>query len=131
MAISKIKDVFQNDIKDVWNVVTSLDNYQWRSNLSRIEVISDKQFIEYTKNEYATTFTVTMAEPYRRWEFDMENSNMKRHWIGIFTDKRNETQIDFTENITPKKWFMKPFIKSYLKKQQKQFILDLKKALEK
>jgi len=26
--------------------------------------------------------------------------------------------------------FMKPFVKTYLKKQQKQFVLDLKKALE-
>ena len=60
----------------------------------------------------------------------MDNSNMKGHWIGIFTDKGNETQIDFTENVIPKKWFMKPFVKTYLKKQQKQFVLDLKKALE-
>ena len=55
---------------------------------------------------------------------------MKGHWIGIFTTKGNETQIDFTENVTPKKWFMKPFVKTYLKKQQKQFVLDLKKTLE-
>ena len=48
----------------------------------------------------------------------------------FFTDKGNETQIDFTENVIPKKWFMKPFVKTYLKKQQKQFVLDLKKALE-
>ncbi len=41
-----------------------------------------------------------------------------------------ELLIDFTENVTPKKWFMKPFVKTYLKKQQKQFVLDLKKALE-
>ena len=79
---------------------------------------------------YATTFTVTVVEPYKRWEFDMENSNMKGHWIGVFIDKGNETQIDFTENVIPKKWFMKPFVKTYLKKQQKQFVLDLKKALE-
>ena len=130
MAISKIKAVFRNDIKDVWKVVTSLDNYQWRSDLSKTEIINDKQFIEYTKNGYATTFTVTVAEPYKRWEFDMENSNMKGHWIGVFIDKGNETQIDFTENVIPKKWFMKPFVKTYLKKQQKQFVLDLKKALE-
>ena len=32
----------------------------------------------------------------------------------------NETQIDFTENVTPKKWIMKPFVKIYLKKQQEQ-----------
>ncbi len=132
MTISNINTTINHDIQKVWNIVLAVDQYSlWRSDLSKTEIVNNKQFIEYTKNEYATTFTVTMAEPYRRWEFDMENSNMKGHWIGIFTDKRNETQIDFTENITPKKWFMKPFIKSYLKKQQKQFILDLKKALEK
>ena len=60
----------------------------------------------------------------------MENSNMTGHWIGVFTAKGNETQIDFTENVTPKKVVMKPFVNRYLKKQQKQFILDLKKALE-
>ena len=54
---------------------------------------------------------------------------MKGHWIGIFTSKGNETQIDFTENVILKKWFMKPFVKSYLKKQQTQFVLDLKKTL--
>ena len=30
---------------------------------------------------------------------------MKGHWIGVFIDKGNETQIDFTENVIPKKWF--------------------------
>ena len=111
--------------------VLAVDKYNsWRSDLSKTEIINDKQFIEYTKNGYATTFTVTVVEPYKRWEFDMDNSNMKGHWIGIFTDKGNETQIDFTENVIPKKWFMKPFVKTYLKKQQKQFVLDLKKALE-
>lgn len=60
----------------------------------------------------------------------MENSNMKGHWIGIFISKGDETEIDFTEDVTVKKFFMKPFIKSYLKKQQAQFIMDLKKSLE-
>lgn len=53
---------------------------------------------------------------------------MKGHWVGIFTSGENETQIEFTEEVIPKKWFMKPFIKFYLKKQQAQFVLDLKKA---
>ena len=59
----------------------------------------------------------------------MENSNMKGHWIGIFTSKGNETQIDFTECVTAKKLIMRPFVKAYLKKQQAQFVCDLKKAL--
>ena len=131
VAISNINTIISNDIQKVWNIVLAVDKYNsWRSDLSKTEIINDKQFIEYTKNGYATTFTVTVAEPYKRWEFDMENSNMKGHWIGVFIDKGNETQIDFTENVIPKKWFMKPFVKTYLKKQQKQFVMDLKKALE-
>ena len=50
--------------------------------------------------------------------------------IGIFISKGDETEIDFTEDVTVKKFFMKPFIKSYLKKEQVQFIMDLKKSLE-
>ncbi len=60
----------------------------------------------------------------------MENSNMNGHWIGTFTSKGKETQIDFTECVTAKKLIMKPFVKAFLKKQQMQFVSDLKKALE-
>ena len=118
MAISNIKAIFQSDIQTVWDVVTSLENYQWRSDLSKIEVINAKQFIEYTKDGYATTFTITVSEPCKRWEFDMENNNMKGHWTGIFAEKDGQTEIDFTEDVTAKKLFMKPFVEFFLKKQQ-------------
>ncbi len=131
MAISNIKTTFNRDIQTVWNLVTSLENYQWRSDLSKIEVVNETQFIEYTKDGYATTFTITTNEPYKRWEFDMENSNMKGHWTGIFTENGGQTEIDFTEDVTPTKWIMKPFIKSFLKKQQELYITDLKNALKK
>lgn len=130
MAISNIKATFKCDIQTVWNIVTSLENYQWRSDLSKIEVVNETQFIEYTTDGYATTFTITTNEPYQRWEFDMENSNMKGHWTGIFTENGGQTEIDFTEDVTPKKWIMKPFIKGFLKKQQNLYITDLRKSLE-
>ena len=38
MAISNIKVSFQSDVKKVWDIVTSLDKYQWRSDLSKIEI---------------------------------------------------------------------------------------------
>lgn len=132
MTTSNIKDIIQSDICKVWKIILEIDNYStWRSDLSKTEVVNENQFIEYTKDGYPTTFTVIVAEPYKRWEFDMENSNMKGHWIGVFTSKGAETEIDFTEYVTAKKFFMKPFIKSFLKKQQVQFITDLKKALTK
>ena len=129
MAVANIKAAFQSDLQRTWDTVTSLEEYAWRSDLSKIEIVDENRFIEYTKEGYATTFTVTKKEPYKRWEFDMENDNMKGHWIGIFTQKGEETEIEFTEDVTAKKVFMKPFVKGYLKKQQAQYVSDLQKAL--
>ena len=132
MTISNIKDSIDSNIHKVWETVLAVDKYtQWRSDLSKTEVINEEQFIEYTKNGYPTTFTITVVEPHKRWELDMENSNMKGHWVGIFTSIDDKTEIDFTEQVTAKKFFMKPFVKSYLKKQQAQFVMDLKRILEK
>lgn len=130
MATSNIKALIPSELRQVWDFVLDIENYTaWRSDLSKTEVISDKQFIEYTKDGYPTTFTITIIEPYRRWEFDMENSNMKGHWTGVFTAKGDKTEIDFTEFVEAKKLLMKPFLKSYLKKQQAQFVADIRKAL--
>ena len=45
MAISNITAIFQGDIQTIWDIVTSLEEYQWRSDLSRIEVLNEKNFI--------------------------------------------------------------------------------------
>ena len=67
MAVSNIKARIGSDIHKVWDVVLAVDDYcTWRSDLSKIEVITEKQFVEYTKEGYSTTFTVTAAEPYKR-----------------------------------------------------------------
>lgn len=129
MAISEIKAVFSASVQDVWDIVTSLENYQWRSDLGKIEKLNEKQFVEYTKDGFSTTFTITVSQPYKRWEFDIENSNMKGHWTGIFAEKDGQAEIIFTEDVTTKKVIMKPFVKAFLKKQQTQYVSDLKKAL--
>lgn len=131
MVTLNTKAMIKSDIHKVWDVVLAVEDYStWRTDLCKTEVLNEKQFVEYTNKDYATTFTITTVEPYQRWEFDMENSNMKGHWIGIFTSKGNETEIDFTEYVTAKKFFMKPLIKAFLKKQQQQFVNDLQKAVE-
>ena len=130
MASSNIKAVILGGLQQVWGLILDIENYSaWRSDLSKTEVISDEQFIEYTKDGCPTTFTVTLVEPYKRWEFDMENSNMKGHWTGVFTAKGDETEIDFTEFVESKKLLVRPFVKSYLRKQQAQFVADIRKAL--
>lgn len=130
MAIANMTVTLNYDLERVWNVVTDLEHYQWRSDLDRIEVLEGgRKFIEYTKDGFATTFTITTLQPQERYEFDMENENMKGHWAGLFKKAPEGTQIDFTEDVTAKKIMMKPFVSAYLKKQQKQYAEDLQEAL--
>ena len=49
MAISNINTIINDDIHKVWDIVFAVDKYsEWRSDLSKTEIINDKQFIEYT-----------------------------------------------------------------------------------
>lgn len=56
---STIKSVIPADIRVVWQVVTSLENYAWRSDISRIEKEDEESFTEYTTSGIATRFIVT------------------------------------------------------------------------
>ena len=131
MAISNIKAEFHCDIKKIWETVTSLEDYSWRSDIRRIVVTDQgKKFEEHTKDGYVTTFTITAFEKYKRYEFDMDNGNMSGHWTGTFSQQGNTVCIEFIEDVAVKKIFMKPFVKGYLKKQQLQYIADLRKTVE-
>ena len=130
MAYANIKATLASDIRKVWDTVTDLKDWSWRSGLDRIEVLSDTQFVEYTEDGFATTFTVTLKERYKRWEFDMENKNIKGHWTGIFYDQMGRTTIDFTEKVTVKKFYLRPFAGRYLRNQQRLYFYDLKAKTE-
>ncbi len=131
MAVSSIKTEFRCEVEKVWEIVTSLDKYSWRSDLDKIVVtVPEKEFEEHTKDGYVTKFKITVFDEYKRYEFDMENGNMRGHWTGIFSYGQGITTIEFTENVTAKKLIMKPFVGGYLKKQQTQYIRDLRNALK-
>lgn len=130
MAEASRKEIFSADSKKLWDTITSCTEYAWRSDISKIEVVEEgKRFIEYTNGGYPTSFTITVWEPYQCYEFDLENGNMTGHWKGIFAEEEGKTTLEFTENVTPKKQIMRPFVGMYLKKQQELYVKDLKKAL--
>ncbi|OSB18721.1 hypothetical protein B2H94_06325 [Clostridium sporogenes] len=123
----------QSDIKFVWNVVTNNNDYKWRSDIEKIEIINDgKEFIEYTPNGITTKFFITKKEEYSQYEFSMGNKMFTGFWTGHFSETENGgTKIVFVENIFIKNPIIK--ILSYffmdLKKMQNTYILDLKKKL--
>ena len=50
MAVSNIKALIPGELQKVWELVLDIENYgAWRSDLSKTEVISDKQFMNTPK----------------------------------------------------------------------------------
>ncbi len=132
MTKSNVKKEFNCDIEKMWNIITDNNNYSWRSDLSRIEVIDSTHFIEYDKNNYPTYFTITVKEKFKEYKFDIENTNIKGKWIGLFRKISNDkVEIDFTEEIVTTKFIMRVLAPLYLKKMQKRYIKDLERALNK
>ena len=51
MAVSNINVIINKDIHKVWDIVFAVEKYsEWRSDLSKTEIINEKQFIEYAGN---------------------------------------------------------------------------------
>ena len=55
MVKTTIEAVFNEPIETIWHIVTDLRNAEWRSDLSKIEVLEDKkvfinQSLEETRN---------------------------------------------------------------------------------
>ena len=98
MIKSNIKKEFNCDIEKLWNIITDNTNYAWRSDLSKIEIIDDKHFVEYAKNNYPTYFVIITKEYLKEYKFDIENTNIKGKWIGLFKKLDNgNVELDFTE----------------------------------
>lgn len=132
MVKSNIKKEFNCDIEKLWKIITDNTNYTWRSDLSKIEIIDDKHFIEYAKNNYPTYFTIISKENLKEYKFDIKNTNIKGKWIGLFKSLDNgNVLLDFTEEIETNNIIMKFLAKPYLKSQQKRFMKDLEKELRK
>ena len=131
MAVSKMTVHFPCPVEQVWQVVTDLSYTAWRSDLERVEVLNEAHFVEYTKSGYATNFTITACQPLRCWAFTMENGNMSGSWEGTFEAAEGGTRLHCTETVHAKRWWMRPFVPGYLKRQQKRYLDDLRKELVK
>ena len=110
-------------------MVTDLTHTVWRSDLKRVEVLDETHFVEHTRGGYATHFTVTAREPLRRWAFTMENGNMTGAWEGIFEGLEGGARLTCTETVNARRWWMRPFVPGYLKRQQRLYLDGLRRAL--
>ena len=131
MATSKVTVHFPCPVERVWQTVTDLSHTAWRSDLKRVEVLDETHFVEHSKSGFATRFTVTACEIPRFWAFVMENENMSGSWEGIFEVAEDGTLLTCTETVTARRFWMRPLVPGYLKRQQRLYLKDLRKELGK
>ena len=129
MTTSNMKVTILCPIEIVWDTVTNLNDFSWRSDLKDVRIIDENNFIEITKNGVETYFRITECIKYQSWIFEIENKNIKGTWVGKFFSKGDKTILDFTEYVISKKIIFKPFISLYLKRQQRIYFKDLKVKL--
>jgi len=129
MATSNMKVTILCPIEIVWDTVTNLNDFSWRSDLKAVKIIDEHNFIEIAKNGIETYFRIIECIKYQSWIFEIDNKNIKGTWIGKFYSKGDKTILDFTENVISKKIIFKPFISLYLKRQQRIYFKDLKVKL--
>lgn len=129
MATSQVAAEFSCPVETLWRTVTGLEHTAWRSDLARVEIWGEGRFVEHTRSGYATCFTVTACEAPRFWAFTMENGNMSGAWEGHFEETAAGSRLVCTETVNAKRWWMRPFVPGYLKRQQALYLNDLRRAL--
>ncbi len=133
MRTSQLTAEFTSDIETVWDAVTDNSNYDWRSDLERIEVSEDGgSFTEYTKDGFSTHFTIQKKDRPDFYSFTMENARFTGEWTGEFSRTASGgTKIIFTEKL----WIKSPVMELLshlfmnLKKIQETYAVDLRKKL--
>ncbi len=130
MVTSTFQATLGCDVRAVWRVVTSLEDHAWRSDICRIEILSETQFREYTPGGVATTFTITAFEPCCLYAFELENEQLSGRWTGRLFAVPGGTKVVFTERVAPRRWYLAPLVRLFLKRQQRIYFRDLKKKLQ-
>ena len=133
MKISTTTAVFDTEIERVWEIVTNNAEWEWRSDLSKIEITGENTFTEFAKNGFPTRFTITEKKENERYEFDMDNKNFSGHWTGIFrAASEKQTEVTFIEQLRVKNPVMRVLAAAFMniKKFQLAYIEDLRARLE-
>lgn len=129
MRKSTIEILIPANKRLLWDIVTDNSSTAWRSDLSKVEIVNDLEFTEYTTGGISTKFTITNKIEYEYYEFSFGNNNMSGLWYGKFIEvDKNVTRLEFTEEIK----FCNPIVEliSYIflpiKLNQKKYMQDLR-----
>ena len=94
----------------VWRVVTDKERYpEWQDQLTRVEIISDQEWIEYPKNspEPLRFHVVDDGRPSRMEISYTMGDAMHGHWSGEVTPTAKGVRLKTIDSCKTTGWFMK------------------------
>ena len=131
MVKAHLQAVIDGDLKTVWQIVIDNEHYAWWSDLQKIIVADDGQsFTELSKNGMETHFVITVQEYCSRYEFTLENSNLRGHWQGLFSATTGGTRLELIEELEVKKPLLRLVAGKYLRHAQQRYLADLRREVE-
>lgn len=108
----------------VWDVITSLTDTSWRSDIDSCRVTGPHTFEEVAGGS-ATAFTITHKTPCAHYAFTLQNSALTGHWEGRFASDGSGTALTFTESVSVKNPLQRLMAPAYLRRQQRRYLRDL------
>lgn len=125
---------FSSDIQTVWDVITNNEDYDWRSDVSKIEILDNgDSWIEYSsKDNSIISFKVSKKNIAKEYCFSMENPIFTGQFESKFeSSSPSGARIEFIESISIKNPLIKPLSYLFFNVQafQDKYISDLKSKL--
>ena len=108
----------------VWDVITSLTDISWRSDIDSCRVTGPHTFEEVAGGS-VTAFTITHKTPCAHYAFTLQNSALTGHWEGRFASDGSGTALTFTESVSVKTPLQRLMAPAYLRRQQRRYLRDL------
>jgi len=112
----------------VWETVTSLSDWTWRSDIQDCRPTGTNTFTE-TSGGVTTEFTVTDKTPCRRYALAIKNSALQGSWEGLFASDGEGAVLTLTEEIQAEGLLRRLVAPAYLRVQQRRYIRDLTEYL--
>lgn len=119
--------ILNDKVSNVFNKVIDIKNVNWRSDLNVIKGIDDNNFIEYSKKNYPTFYTVLKNTKNKAYELEFINNKVEGHIKYSFKKEEDKTNVTVILDVTFVNAKFKVIAKQKLKNQWKRFIVDLSK----
>ena len=119
--------ILEDTIANIYKKITDIHNTSWRSDLKVVKGIDDNNFIEYSKKDYPTFYTVLKNVQNKPYELEFTNNKVEGHILYILKKEDNKTNLSITVDLTLVDAKIKMLAKQKLKKQWSKFVSDLSK----